>query len=424
MLLRLQDLITWAVFLQIFCQGLPFKKAFRHAKVRSDHAVKSLKSHGKLRKEPVKNALGKGKSSFEFDLDNFDADRNFRDVSHDYISFYQNENRLDKMHVPPVHEGGSVNVNEPHLGFNYRYNEGETRHEPHHRVVSYAGEMIDDENTLSKFIAPPVFENHDKKLHQQQATKILYGTPEAQSAENANTKSLLDSLTSVMSPLSGSNYGQKSFEDFESNQDGDSYGAKEKSNIEYEGKYKVVNQEVERASEEYNHGNEENGIGERKFYGNDERNFVRDYGEYENGNNEEINRESSKRRDSFDSDRDNENRRGYYEDRMEDDHPRSYNREKNNNHIQEDSAQYGMAESRSPENHEKSRDDGYDQHGYDTNRFMRHGEDEEDNLDQEGGKPIEVVQDNSGKLHPMTNNISNEELNNEVSKYMGHNSRN
>ena len=401
-------------------QGHPLKKSFRYANEKSEKKLHNLKSPWKLKKEPIKNSLGKGKSSFEFDLDNFDSDRNLRDDPNDLISFYQAQNELEKMHVAPVHEGKSVNVEEPHLQYSYRYKEGEMGHEPHHRVQSYAGEMIDDENTLSKFIAPPVFENHEKKLHQQETTRMLYGTPEAQTAENANTKSLLESLSSVMSPLKMSNYEQQLVGDLEPTSEGNKYDAKEKSNIEYEGKYKVVNDEVEKESEEYNHGNED----EKYFYQKDENHFTRDRGPYDNENHDEFDREANKPEGNFESNRDDEKRHDTYNERVEDYHSRKYEDENYKEPAQEESTRYRDSETRSPEYHRAPRYDGYDQQSYEKQGYDRNGKDEEESANQGGDKPIEVVQDDSGKLHPMSNNISKEELNNEIHRYMGNIPRN
>ena len=397
------------------------KKSFRLAKGKLEKKTHDLKSPLKLKKEPVKNSLGKGKSSFEYDLDNFDSDRSFRDDQHDLVNFYQSENELDKMHVAPVHEGRSVYVKEPHLQYSYQYKEGEMSHEPHERVQSYAGEMIDDENTLSKFIAPPVFENHEKKLHQQEATRMLYGTPEAQTAENANTKSLLESLNSLMSPLGMSNNDhQQLLSDLDPTSEESKYAAKEKSNIEYEGKYKVVNDEAENESQEYNHGNED----DKYFNEKDENNVARDHGAYDIENHEEFDREANTRQGHFESNRDDEKSHDTYNERVGNYRARSYGDENYDDPAQEETTHFGNTETRTPEDHRTTRYDGYDQQSYEKDRYDRHERDGEDSVNQGGDKPIEVVQDDSGKLHPMSNNISKEELNNEIHRYMGNIPRN
>ena len=368
-----------------------------------------------MKKQPIKNLLGKGKSSFEFDLYNFDSDRGYRD-SPDYSNFYH-ENRLEKMHVAPIEEGRSVKVREPHLGFNYRYSEGESSHEPHRHTDSYAGEMIDDENTLSKFIAPPVFENHQSKVHEQQTTKILYGTPEAQNLENANTKSLLESLNSLMSPLAMSNEERKSLGDFESNSDGGN--AKAKDSVEYGGKYKVVNEQAERESDEYKHGNED----EKRYSNSNGNNYERDHGDYYNENKGGLDEESTRHFNNADFDRNDEGRQDRYNERMDDSNSRNYEGNKYDDPTEEDRDRFNNAETRSSENHEASRYD--DEQSYDNEKREEGNENEKSiNYDQGGDKPIEVVQDDSGKLHPMSNNISKEELNNEVDKYVNNLQRN
>ena len=405
------------IYLPPFTKGHSLKKSFRHAKAKLEKKLQHLKSQGKLKKEPIKNSLGKGKSLLDFDLENFDSDRNFRDESRDLLSYYEAENGLEKMHMAPVHEGRAVSVQEPHLRYNFKYGVGAVNHGPRQ---SYAGEMIDEENTLSKFIAPPVFENRLDKLHQQENTRILYGTPQAQTAENANTKSFLNSLSSLMSPLSMSNFDQKELNDIESTFERGKGGANEKSNIEYEGKYKVVNDEVERESDEYNHGNEDEGYSVDK----DESKFVTDHGGFDDGDRDGFFREPINNHDHFESpDRGESNRHNPYNEASDEYHSRNFDGE--DNQVHEERNQNHMVDARSPENHRALRYDGYHQQTYDRNqRYDRNGKDEEDRGDMGGGKPIEVVQDDSGKLHPMSNDISKEELNNEVNKYVGHIPRN
>lgn len=356
--------------------------------------------------------LGKGKSSFEYELDSFGLNHDFRD-SHDYMDIYRAENGIEKMHVTPIEEGRSMQVKEPHLRFNYRYDS----EKPEIRTQSYAGEMIDDENTLSKFIAPPVFESNRNKLHEQQTAKILYGTPEAQSAANANAKSLFESLNSLMPPLDMSDEERKSLGEFESSLTGEKSDAKAKSNVEYEGKYKVMNEQAEGESDEYNRG----GDFERNFYNDDNWKENGDYHQQKWSENE-----SSRHYNHNDYVRDEDGRHYDYNDRMNDDHEGESRRYREENygdsHGQERYRDDYHAGTRSSEDTSTSYD------GYAEQRFDKKDKHEEENersvnVDQGGDKPIEVVQDDSGKLHPMSNNISKEELNNEIHKYISNGPR-
>eukprot|EP00112_Aurelia_sp_Birch-Aquarium-sp1_P001788 Seg1194.6 transcript_id=Seg1194.6/GoldUCD/mRNA.D3Y31 product="hypothetical protein" protein_id=Seg1194.6/GoldUCD/D3Y31 len=491
----LQKTVFILFAIQITIQGHPIKGSFRSKGHRTSHETHSSfqKSnhgiqHSRPRKQSTKNDLGKAKSSFEYDLDNENGFRDQHD-SHDFLNFYNPETGLDKMHLTPVDDNHSMQIREPHLRFDYTYDNSESehvRHSPHRRVDSYAGEMIDDENTLSQFIAPPVFENNRNKAHEMQNEKVLYGTPEAKSAENANTKSLLESLNSLMSPLPSSGGEKNLANEFESEKDPESDSSR--NGIDYGGKYHVISNLPDDNKENYHDkGNED----EREFR-NDEGKF-HDGGNYdqershdggnfdedgsherggERGNynenrfregarfNDERNSEEPHHIEKYRDDRDRSDENNFrdrhsgtenFERPRAEDHERSDHYENNgdrerhfedDHHFDESADTYNdnhdrNADTRSSENHAEP---SYNRFNYpdsnsdspqtggdggEENSSFRHEEpdnsekSESSERNENNGNAIEMVQDNSGKLHPMSNNDSKEDITKEVQKYIG-----
>ena len=491
----------------MFCHtGYPLKGSFRGKGHRTPHETHSsfTKSnhgiqHSKLRKQSTKNDLGKAKSSFEYDLDN---ENSFSDHdAHGFLNFYSPETGLDKMHLTPVDDNHSMRIREPHLRFDYTYDNSESehfRHSPHRRVDSYAGEMIDDENTLSQFIAPPVFENNRNKAHEMQNEKVLYGTPEAKSAENANTKSLLESLNSLMSPLPTSGGEKNLANEFESEKGQESDSSR--NGIDYGGKYHVISNLPEDERENYhdkgNQDEREFRSDERKFHdaGNYDRERWHDAGNYdrershdrgnfygegsherggERGNynenrfreggrfNDERNGEEPHQIEKYRDDRDRSDDNNFrdrhsgtenFERQRDEDHERSDHYENNgdrerhfeeDHHFDESADTYNdnhdrNADTRSSENHDEpnynrfnyqdsNSDSPQNFEGGEENSSFRHEEpdnsEKSDNSEQNenNGNTIEMVQDDSGKLHPMSNNVSKEDITKEVQKYIGNN---
>eukprot|EP00794_Sanderia_malayensis_P017957 gene17957-19755_t len=207
--------------------------------------------------EAVKNARGKAKDSLEYELDHvlsdhFSSDRDEREPSsprNEFINFYNPDTGLERLHSKPsYHEGLTSKIEEPHLRFNYGYESDSSssslkRHgsASDRRVDSYAGEMIDDENTLSHYIAPPVYdENHrHKSQHTSPTNKMLFGgSEETENAESANTKSFMKSLGSLLKPLSLSQSEQRSLE-----APSRSEMAELQHDVDYQGGYSVMSKD-------------------------------------------------------------------------------------------------------------------------------------------------------------------------------------
>ena len=344
------------------------KSSFRGQKHRvqaGQHKSTGLfKFNDKSRKHRTRNANAKAKDSLEYDLDHVLSDHSFEHgenepSSHDFMNFYNPETGLDRMHSSPVDDRDSTQVREPHLKFDYMYDNRDSRskHKKDHRVDSYAGEMIDDENTLSKFIAPPVFENNQNrhKTHQAQLEKALYGTPEAENAENSNTKSFLQRLGSLMSPLPSSDHERKEIQGDE-DQDGQS-----RNSIEYNGLYDVMNHR------QRNDGNqdEENSRRdyERKDNDNIESNFNRDEESSilnrRHGSKEDYrNGESPSNQEESPSNQEDEHRSIHDDKSFDNDAGNSY---EDNSHFQDSLRENNdnMGETRSSRYHEHSKSDGY-----------------------------------------------------------------
>ncbi|XP_065070536.1 uncharacterized protein LOC135695389 [Rhopilema esculentum] len=425
MLVHVKKITVFLLAFHVICEGRSLKESFRKKNTKLESkGGHAFSHHERPKKQPVKNARGKGKSSFDFEYDDVISENGMRGSDpKDFMNFYNPETALEKLKIRPVDDSHSVSVKGPHLNFDYSFRDTDhPAHETRKRVDSYAGDMIDDENTLSKFIAPPVFENHKKKAHEDAATKMLYGTPEAQSAENANTKTLLASLNSLMSPLGFSRDEQERNDEMEGDQRG--------RNVEYNGKYKVMNNNNDQEGSEtrdYKNDDYSRFYNEDKNYGKEDKDEDRHY--FERHDYDDSARRYNEIEDEA-RDKDEAREASYHKQWKGDydhDSEDGYDDENERKAFDHEGENYNNAETRSQDNHieryrdEEERPDGHfnDRENEHYSRYNEENHSErQQSADQLGGKPIEVVQDDNGKLHPMSNDISKEELNKEVQHYV------
>lgn len=124
-----------------------------------------------------------------------------------WMDFYNNDASWDRYMSPQLHHHSHMQVHDPHydvsLSFpnNYEETDRVAASQAHH-IEAYPGEIVSGENSLSKFIAPPVFDNpsEDRDNINEEQKKFLH-TPEGEETEEQNTRQLVDSLKSLMKPL-------------------------------------------------------------------------------------------------------------------------------------------------------------------------------------------------------------------------------
>lgn len=127
-----------------------------------------------------------------------------------WMDFFDNGAKWGHFMTPQLHHPSTTTIHDQHytakLSYNDPYEETNriaASQESH--VEAYPGELVSGENSLSKFIAPPVFDepsdsvNRDKINSKKESH--LVNTPEAVATETSNTKKLVDSLNSFMTPL-------------------------------------------------------------------------------------------------------------------------------------------------------------------------------------------------------------------------------
>ncbi len=199
--------------------------------------------HHKPRKEAIHNAHAKAKDDLEFQ---YDDDRMHDPGERDYVNYFSPNTGLDRLRTEPVDHDSEMRINEPHVRYNMNYDNddngrSEKRHGTNHRVDSYAGEMIDEENTLSHYIAPPVFETGGH--HHKSGDKLLFGSQDAENTDQTNTHSFLKNLGSLLAPLSLPETLKKSLQAPKFADSEDDYNRK--NDVEYHGSYNVLKKDGE-----------------------------------------------------------------------------------------------------------------------------------------------------------------------------------
>ena len=192
-------------------QGIPIKSSFHDAAIPQAQLT-SVAIHNALPSKTTQltpelkhNVKGKGRDFLDFDIS-----ENFPDRKEDQggearhlVNFYHPNNGIDYMKLPAVHHQHSTDVAQPNFRFHYTPDSDSVYDENHmnHHDDTYAGDSIEDENTLSKFITPAVYENLMSRHNTGHRRHSLFGDPRGEYTEHANTDRFFDSLKSLMTPL-------------------------------------------------------------------------------------------------------------------------------------------------------------------------------------------------------------------------------
>jgi len=124
------------------------------------------------------------------------------------MDFFDNGASWDHFRTPIQHHGNTFHHEEHGFKINVGFRDPEMdtdgqAHAINSMVEAYPGEIVSGENSLSKFIAPPMFDDGRSfgrhKIHK--AKKYPLRAPDGDSTEKANTKKLVNTLNSFMTPI-------------------------------------------------------------------------------------------------------------------------------------------------------------------------------------------------------------------------------
>lgn len=130
-----------------------------------------------------------------------------------WMDFYNNGAKWGHFMSPQVrHASDTTNIHEPHFNAHLTYNDPyDDNHgapaaaAPENHMEAYPGDLVSGENSLSKFIAPPVFDEPESasrdRIDGKNKQHDVAPSPQAAATESSNTKKLVDSLNSFMTPL-------------------------------------------------------------------------------------------------------------------------------------------------------------------------------------------------------------------------------
>lgn len=128
-----------------------------------------------------------------------------------YVDYYDNGATWDRFMSKTKGHQSEMTIDDQNYHVRLKYGshdelEQNDKLNGNHDMETYPGETISGENSLSKFMAPPVYdEDEDNNYLQPKAEveeKYVPDSPEAAATEKQNTEQLVNRLNSLMTPLS------------------------------------------------------------------------------------------------------------------------------------------------------------------------------------------------------------------------------